>query len=115
MEQIHRIFQAAEKQIPRSKNARLPQMRALQSGSSPAQEKRQTHRALSAVQQDIFRENLKKAFIVQGNDVKCKIIMLIDDIYTTGATMDACSEALLAAGAAAVYFVVFAIGESGPC
>ena len=60
-------------------------------------------------------ENLKRAFTVSRNDVKCKIIMLVDDIYTTGATLDACAEVLLEAGARRVYFVVFAIGESSLC
>ena len=57
------------------------------------------------------QENLKRAFLVYGNDVKLKSIMLIDDIYTTGATMDACAQALLAAGAENVTFLTLAIGE----
>ena len=41
--------------------------------------------------------------------------MLIDDIYTTGATMDACARALLEAGAENVTFLTLAIGEETKC
>ena len=61
------------------------------------------------------QENLKRAFLVYGNDVKLKSIMLIDDIYTTGATMDACARALLEAGAENVTFLTLAIGEETKC
>lgn len=57
------------------------------------------------------QNNLKKAFKIIENDVKLKTIILIDDIYTTGSTMDALAEALLQNGAAKVYFVTIAIGE----
>ena len=56
------------------------------------------------------QNNLKKAFKITGNDVKLKTILLIDDIYTTGSTMDALSQELLAAGAAKVYFITIACG-----
>ena len=58
------------------------------------------------------QNNLKKAFHVYGNGVRLKSIMLIDDIYTTGATIDACSGALLGAGAKEVNFLTLAIGEN---
>ncbi len=34
------------------------------------------------------RNNLKKAFIIPKNDVKFKCVLIIDDIYTTGSTID---------------------------
>jgi ComF family protein len=57
------------------------------------------------------RNKIKNAFIASGVDVKSKIIMLIDDIYTTGATVNTCAEKLMEKGAAAVYCAVLAIGE----
>jgi predicted amidophosphoribosyltransferase len=57
------------------------------------------------------QNNLKKAFQAFGNDVELNSIMLIDDIYTTGATMDACAYALYRQGARRVCFITLAAGE----
>lgn len=57
------------------------------------------------------QNNLKKAFKIGRNDVKLKITIIIDDIYTTGSTVDAIAGILRKAGAARVYFITLAIGE----
>lgn len=58
------------------------------------------------------RRNLKKAFIVTQNDVKLKKIILIDDIYTTGTTVDHVSWQLRKAGASNIYVLTVAIGQT---
>jgi ComF family protein len=46
------------------------------------------------------RKNLKGAFQIKGKEtIKGKSIVLVDDVYTTGATVNECSRTLLAAGA----------------
>jgi len=58
-------------------------------------------------------ENLKGAFKVcrgREKDIAGKDILLIDDIYTTGATADSCCTVLKAGGAEKVYFLTFAAG-----
>jgi competence protein ComFC len=54
------------------------------------------------------RENLSEAFRADPARVSGKIILLIDDIATTGATVSACSDALVKAGAKAVYALTLA-------
>lgn len=58
------------------------------------------------------QNNLKKAFKILQNDVKLNTVVIIDDIYTTGSTMDAVSELLLGFGVSKIYFMVMAIGQS---
>jgi ComF family protein len=55
---------------------------------------------LSAAQR---KENVKDAFVAEKSIVNGKTILLIDDVVTTGATIAACSEALLQAGATKVF------------
>ena len=58
--------------------------------------------------------NLKGAFCVPDKlieQVKGRNILLIDDVFTTGATAKSCAEALLEAGAARIYFAAYAYGE----
>ncbi len=56
------------------------------------------------------QNNLKKAFHIEKNDVKLKTVILIDDIYTTGSTMDEAASVLLEAGVEKVYFITLACG-----
>ena len=56
------------------------------------------------------QNNLKKAFIIAQNDVNLNTIILVDDIYTTGSTMDEAALACRAAGVSRVYFITLACG-----
>lgn len=54
------------------------------------------------------RENIQGAFLADPARVSGRVALLADDVMTTGATMDAASQALLDAGAARVDVVVLA-------
>ena len=56
------------------------------------------------------QNNLKKAFIIAENDVKLKTILIVDDIYTTGSTMDEVARVLKQQGVEQVCFVTIACG-----
>ena len=56
------------------------------------------------------QNNLKKAFNIARNDVKLERVIIIDDIYTTGSTMDEAARTLQAAGVREVYFLALACG-----
>ena len=58
------------------------------------------------------RNNLKNAFLLAQNDVKLKTIVVVDDIYTTGATMDAVAHIFRTCGVRRIYFATIAIGGS---
>ncbi|MDD6194926.1 MAG: ComF family protein [Lachnospiraceae bacterium] len=61
---------------------------------------------------DIERKNnLKNAFKIRKSDVKLKKILLIDDIYTTGATMDEVCRTLRDGGVEQVYCLSICMGE----
>lgn len=56
------------------------------------------------------QKNIKGAFAVNG-ELNGENFLLIDDIYTTGATLDEAAGTLQKAGAGKVYFLVIAIGS----
>ena len=58
------------------------------------------------------RNNLKKAFNIAQNDVKFKCILIIDDIYTTGSTIDEIAHEFRIAGVSRIYFLTLAIGQT---
>ena len=58
------------------------------------------------------RNNLKKAFNIVRNDVEFKCILIIDDIYTTGSTIDEIAHEFQMAGVKEIYFLTLAIGQT---
>jgi len=71
---------------------------------SPAALQRDKHtQSQVTMSADARLTNVKNAFSANPNLVKNRVVLVIDDVYTTGATLSACAEALLASGAAAVY------------
>ncbi len=57
------------------------------------------------------QNNLKRAFKICQNDVKLNTIVVIDDIYTTGSTIDSMTEVLMEAGICRVNFITLTIGR----
>lgn len=57
------------------------------------------------------KKNVENAFIVDKNIVKFKKVIIADDIYTTGSTIDSCAGVLKNAGVEKIYFVTLSIGD----
>lgn len=57
------------------------------------------------------KNNLKKAFKICEKGVQLECILLVDDIYTTGSTMDGAAQALRDTGVAKVYGINVSIGR----
>lgn len=57
------------------------------------------------------QNNLKKAFNISADVVKLNKTILVDDIYTTGSTLDAVASELKKCGVKEVYFITLCIGE----
>jgi ComF family protein len=54
------------------------------------------------------RENVTGAFLTKDRSVKGKSVLLVDDVATTGATLDSAARSLVGAGASKVYALTFA-------
>ncbi|GAG41307.1 unnamed protein product, partial [marine sediment metagenome] len=54
------------------------------------------------------RSNVADAFTCRDHRLRDKQVLLIDDVSTSGATLDACAAALKAAGATSVWGLVLA-------
>lgn len=57
------------------------------------------------------QNNLKKAFHINTDVVKLKRVILVDDIYTTGCTLDAVAKELKRHGVGEIMFLTLSIGE----
>lgn len=57
------------------------------------------------------KKNLKKAFTIAQNIVQLRKVLLVDDIYTTGSTVDAAAECLKVSGIQEVYVLCISIGR----
>ena len=70
--------------------------------------KTKSQKKLDAAQR---RNNLKEAFQVR-EEVNGKKILVVDDVYTTGSTMDAMASCLRVKGADKVWFLTLCIGRN---
>jgi ComF family protein len=70
--------------------------------------RRNTPPQARSVDAEARRRNVADAFVADRRRVEGKRVLLIDDVMTTGATLDACARALRQAGAASVWGLTFA-------
>ena len=93
---------AEERKAMQAEKARLAAMQA--------EEKAKKEQELVRMREEERRKNLINAFQIGKKGVKYKKIILVDDIYTTGSTIDACSEVLKTVGIQEIYFISLCIG-----
>lgn len=63
------------------------------------------------------RENVKDAFLARAELVSAKRVLVVDDVTTTGSTIQACCKAIRAAGAKEVFAMTLAravFGDDAP-
>jgi ComF family protein len=77
--------------------------------STAALKRTKNTRSQRGLNRDQRRKNMQDAFAARSNLVKGKNILLIDDVRTSGATMQCATEALHGAGAACVVEICIAI------
>ena len=66
----------------------------------------------SSLKKEARMKNLKDAFDMRGPEsFREKSVLLVDDVFTTGVTVNECARALLSAGAASVSVLTLARGE----
>lgn len=68
-------------------------------------------RAQKELNDEERKNNLKKAFKTTANKVQLNHILLIDDIYTTGSTMQEAAEELRRSGVGEIYCLSISIGR----
>lgn len=72
------------------------------------QKKTLPQKKLNAIER---QNNLKKAFKIIKNELKLNTIIIVDDIYTTGSTIDSIARVLKDAGVHEIYYMALAIGK----
>lgn len=68
-------------------------------------------KTLSPLERRIALENAFKADLSSVPSGMCENILVVDDIYTTGSTIDAAAKCLKRAGAKHVFFLAVTIGQ----
>ncbi len=66
--------------------------------------------AMKNLSREERRRNTARAFAAPGRREMPGRVLIVDDIYTTGATVDGCAGALKAGGAGRVFFLAMCIG-----
>ena len=54
-------------------------------------------------------QNVEGIFACKDQEIEGREVLLVDDVITTGATMEACAQALLRAGATSISFLALAV------
>ena len=76
--------------------------------------RRKRTKKLKKLNKDARKQMLKGAIMITQEErvkIENKVVLVIDDIYTTGATVNTCAKVLYEAGAEVIYCITFAMGQ----